>query len=220
MFFKAPVTTPQGGRVQERQRDGAGRVLGLLRMCARVSLSSVRGVAHPAWTVVIRGERGGPVRGIEHRQTDEVTQVPETGQPARVREDRSLRVRVRPSERPEEGDVLHQRQHHEADRRSVPQGVRRDCRGVSGTGERALDCRYRHGAAGGHARDFRCGRDAESLRRYPFRRGRARWRGRWAWPGRRTSANMAAMFEAIHGSAPRRAGQRSGEPVRIAATAA
>ena len=52
--------------------------------------------------------------------------VPQADLAAGLREDRPLRLRVRAGTTPQEGHLLHQRQHHEDDRRSVPQGLRRD----------------------------------------------------------------------------------------------
>ena len=85
-------------------------------------------------------------------------------------------------------------------------------RGVSRHRERALDRRHRRGEDGRHAGSVRRDRDAESVRRHPVRRCRADRRHRSAWPARRTSAITCAMFEAIHGSAPRRAGQNLANP--------
>ena len=53
------------------------------------------------------------------------------------REDRPLRLRVRAPQQPQEGHLLHQRQHHEDDRRPVPQGLRRDRRASTPTSRRS-----------------------------------------------------------------------------------
>ena len=44
------------------------------------------------------------------------------------RKNRPLRLRIRPPAQPQEGHLLHERQHHEDDRRPVPQGLRRNRR--------------------------------------------------------------------------------------------
>src|ERR1039458_7586201 len=64
-------------------------------------------------------------------------------------------------------------QHHEDDRRPVPQGFRRNRRAVPGHPEGGLDRGHRRRQDGRHAGCVRRHRDAESLRRYPLRRGRA-----------------------------------------------
>ena len=89
--------------------------------------------------------------------------------------------------------------------------------GVPGHREGALDRRHRRGQARRHARGLRRDRDAEPLRRHPLgRRGADRRFGR---PRRLapTSASTCAMFEAIHGSAPRRAGPEPRQSVGAAA---
>ena len=64
--------------------------------------------------------------GIEYQLTPERDAVPEADLAAGLREDRPLRLRIRAPAQPQEGHLLHQRQHHEDDRRSLPQGLRRD----------------------------------------------------------------------------------------------
>ncbi len=74
-------------------------------------------------------ERGGPLR--RHRVPADPptsTQCLKLITRPGSREDRPLRLRVRAAQQPQEGDLLHQRQHHEDDRRPLPQGLRRDRR--------------------------------------------------------------------------------------------
>ena len=70
---------------------------------------------HPGMDVVIVRENEEDLyAGIEHQQTDEVIQCLKLISAARLRKDRPLRLRVRASQQPQEGHLLHQRQHHEA----------------------------------------------------------------------------------------------------------
>ncbi len=65
-------------------------------------------------------------------------------------------------------------------------------------------------AAGDEPVAVRRDRHDQPVRRHPVRRDRRAWWAAWAWRPRPTSASDAAIFEAVHGSAPghRRQGHR------------
>ena len=161
-------------------------------------------------------ERGGPLRRDRVPADALRLRVPEADHAAGLREDRALRLRVRAQERPQEGDLLHQRQHHEADGRPLPQGLRRDRRAISRHPERALDRGHRRRQAGRLSRGLR--RD-----RMPNLYGdilsdvAAQIAGSVGLAGSANIGESFAMFEAIHGSAPRRRGPEPGEPLGPAA---
>ena len=118
---------PAGRRLQEPQRHHA-KDAGPVRQRAAVRL--LPPVHRHQASEHGRGdrprERRGPLR--RHRVPAEPGSdvVHQADLAAGQREDRALRVRVRAAPQPQEGHLLHERQHHEDDRRSVPQGLRRD----------------------------------------------------------------------------------------------
>ena len=131
---------------------------------------------------------------------------------ARLREDRPLRLRVRARQQPQEGHLLHQGQHHEDDRRPVPQGLRRDRRrstrrSRTSTGSstsarpswptrpRSFDVIVMPNLYGDILSDVA-----------------AQIAGSVGLAGSANIGDGCAMFEAIHGSAPRRAGQNLANP--------
>ena len=115
MFLKAPITTPQGGGFKSLNVT-TRKTLGLyanVRPC--VSYHPFVDTKHPTMDVVIVRENEEDLyAGIEHRQTDDVVQCLKLITPAGLREDRPLRLRVRAPQQPQEGHLLHERQHHEA----------------------------------------------------------------------------------------------------------
>ncbi len=152
VFFKAPITTPQGGGFKSLNVTARKR-LGLyanIRPCVAYA-PYVRHEASRHGCGDRARERRGSVRG--HRVPAEPRRdgVPQNHFAPGHREDRAVRLRIREAEWPEKGHLLHERQHHEDDRRSLPQNLRRDRRGVSGHREGTLDCRHRRGEAGGYA---------------------------------------------------------------------
>ena len=173
VFLKAPITTPQGGGFKSLNVT-VRKTLGMyanVRPC--VAYAPFIETKHPEHGRGDRpGERRGPLRRHRAPADRRGRAVPEADQPAGLREDLPLRLRVRTRLRPQEGHVLHEGQHHEDDRRSVPQGVRRGRRRVPRHRERALDHRHRRRQDGRHARGLRRHRHAEPLRRHPLRRGR------------------------------------------------
>ena len=126
---ESPHHDPSGRRIQEPERHHPQDPRPL-RQCAPLRLlPPVRRNQAPGHGRRHRPrERRGPLR--RHRVPPDARRlrVPEVDHPAGLREDRSIRVRVRPAQRPQEGHLLHERQHHEADRRPFPQGLRRDRR--------------------------------------------------------------------------------------------
>ena len=132
VFLKAPITTPQGGGFKS------------LNVTTRKTLgqyANVRPVRflpplhrHQASQYGRRDrarERRGSLR--RHRVSDDARShvLHQADLAAGQREDRALRLRVRAPAQSQEGHLLHEGQHHEDDRRPVPQGVRRDRRAVS-----------------------------------------------------------------------------------------
>ena len=64
-------------------------------------------------------------------------------------------------------------------------------------------------------RGLRRAAGADHVRRHPLRRRRGPRRRPRAWRRARTSATSAAVFEAVHGSAPRHAGQNRANPFAL-----
>ncbi len=127
VFLKAPITTPQGGGFKSLNVT-TRKTLGLyanVRPC--VVLPPVR---RDQASRHGRGDRARKRRGSvrRHRVPADAGSdlVPQADLAAGQREDRPLRLRIRAPAQPQEGHLLHQRQHHEDDRRPVPQGLRRD----------------------------------------------------------------------------------------------
>ena len=217
VFLKAPITTPQGGGFKSLNVT-TRKTLGLyanIRPC--VSYHPYVDTKHPGMDVVIVRENEEDLyAGIEHQQTARCGAVPEADLAAGLGEDRPLRVRVRAPQQPQEGHLLHQRQHHEDDRRPLPQGLRRDRRRVSGHREGALDRRHRRREDGRHAGSVRRHRDAESVRRHPLRRRRADRRlGRAGRLGQHRRPVRDVRSDSRLGAAACRA--EPGQPVRAAA---
>ena len=109
VFYKGPITTPQGGGFKSLNVT-VRKSLGLfanVRPC--VAYAPAIESRHPRMDVVI-------VRENE----EDLYAVLEADLPAGLRADRSLRLRLCPSERQAEGHMLHQRQYHEAHRRPFP----------------------------------------------------------------------------------------------------
>jgi isocitrate dehydrogenase len=119
VFLKAPITTPQGGGFKSLNVT-TRKALGLyanVRPC--VSYHPFVKTKHPRMDVVIVRENEEDLyAGIEHRQTIDVEQCLKI-----ITRHRALRLRLRPRPQPEESHLLHQGQHHEADRRPVPPGL-------------------------------------------------------------------------------------------------
>ena len=139
VFLKAPDHDAPGRRLQEPQRHDPQDPRPLRQRPALRLLPPLRrdqasrdGRRHRA------RERGGPLRRRSSIGSDaRRLRVPEADHPPGLREDRPLRLRVRAPQQPQEGHLLHQRQHHEDDRRPLPQGLRRDRRAVSRTSSRS-----------------------------------------------------------------------------------
>ena len=212
VFYKAPITTPQGGGFKSLNVTARKR-LGLyanIRPC--VAYHPYVDTKHPGMDVVIVRENEEDLyAGIEYQLSSRRHGVPQAHLASRQRKDRPLRLRIREAEWPQEGHLLHERQHHEDDRRSLPQDLRRDRRGVSGHREGALDRRHRRGETGRHAEAF----DVIVM---PNLYGdilsdvAAQIAGSVGLAGSANVGITASMFEAIHGSAPRRAGQNLANP--------
>ncbi len=192
VFLKAPITTPQGGGFKSLNvttRKTLGQYANV-RPC--VSYHPFIDTKHPNMDVVIVRENEEDLYA-GHRIPDDARSdvLHQADLAAGQRKDRALRVRVRAAAQSQEGHLLHEGQHHEDDRRPVPQGVRRDRRAVSGYREGSLDRGYRRGEDGRHAGGVRRDRDAESLRRHSERRGGADRRVRWDLRVRPISARAA-----------------------------
>ena len=127
VFLKAPITTPQGGGFKSLNvttRKTLGQYANV-RPC--VSYHPFIDTKHPNMDVVIVRENEEDLyAGIEYQLTPEVTSLHQADLAAGQREDRPLRLRIRAPAQPQEGHLLHEGQHHEDDRRPVPQGLRRD----------------------------------------------------------------------------------------------
>ena len=153
VFLKAPITTPQGGGFKSLNVT-TRKTLGLyanVRPC--VSYHPFVDTKHPNMDVVIVRENEEDLLRRHRVPADpEGDVVHQADLAAGLREDRALRLRVRAAAQPQEGHLLHEGQHHEDDRRAVPQGLRRDRRGVSGHPEGRLDRGHRRGQDGRHAR--------------------------------------------------------------------
>ena len=142
--------------------------------------------------------------------------MPEADLPPGEREDRPLRLRVRAPQRAQEGDLLHQGQHHEDDGRPLPPRLRRARRRLPRARQGALDRRHRRRQARRLARDLRRDRDAEPLRRHPLRRRRPDRRlGRPRRLGQHRRPGGDVRGDPRLGAAPRRPEPR--QPVRAAA---
>ena len=127
VFLKAPITTPAGRRFQEPQRDhpqDAGPVR--QRPPVRVLPSVRRHQASRHGCGDRSRERRRPVRGHRIPAHAGSHLLHQADLPAGQREDRPLRLRIRPPAQSQEGHLLHEGQHHEDDRRALPQGLRRD----------------------------------------------------------------------------------------------
>ena len=168
---------------------------------------------HPAMDVVIVRENEEDLyAGIEHQQTDEVMQCLKLISRPGSREDRPLRVRIRAPQQPQEGHLLHQRQHHEDDRRPLPQGLRRD-RAPS-----IPDIEKEHWIVDIGAAKLADTPEAFDVIVMPNLYGdilsdvAAQIAGSVGLAGSANIGEQCAMFEAIHGSAPRRAGQNLANP--------
>jgi isocitrate dehydrogenase len=119
--LKAPITTPQGGGYKSLNVT----IRKSLNLFANVrpSKSYAPFVAspHPGMDlVIIRENEEDLYAGIEHQQTDEVTQVLKLITRPRLGAHHPLRLRVRARLRPPQGHLHDQGQHHEAHRRPVP----------------------------------------------------------------------------------------------------
>ncbi len=82
-------------------------------------------------------ERRGPLRRHRVPAQPRSDGMPQAHLPARLRKDRPLRLRIRQNQLPQEGHLLHEGQHHEDDRRPLPQGFRRNRRRIPGHRERS-----------------------------------------------------------------------------------
>ena len=129
VFLKAPITTPQGGGFKSLNvttRKTLGQYANV-RPC--VSYHPFIDTKHPNMDVVIVRENEEDLyAGIEYQLTPGSDVLHQADLAAGQREDRALRLRVRAPAQPQEGHLLHEGQHHEDDRRAVPQGFRRDRR--------------------------------------------------------------------------------------------
>ena len=138
--------------------------------------------------------------------------MPEAHLAARHGEDRPLRVRVRAAQQPEEGHLLHQRQHHEDHRRPLPQDLRRDRARVSRTSRTST------GSSTSARPSWPTRPRTSTCVVLPNLYGdvlsdvAAQIAGSVGLAGSANIGEHIAMFEAIHGSAPRRAGQNLANP--------
>ena len=129
VLLKGPVTTPQGGGYKSLNVT-IRKTLGLyanVRPC--IGYHPFVQSLHPKMDlVIVRENEEDLYAGIEHRQTDEVFQclklITRPGCEKIVR----YAFEYARSHGRQEGHLHEQGQHHEDDRRPVPQGVRRDAR--------------------------------------------------------------------------------------------
>ena len=129
-----------GRRLQERQRKPA-QVAGAVRQPAPVrGLPPLHRHPPPGHG---RGDRARERRGHlrRHRAPPERggLPVPEADHAPGLRAHRALCLRIRAQPRPPQAHLHDQGQHHEAHRRPVPPGLRRDRRRISRAGGRAHD---------------------------------------------------------------------------------
>jgi isocitrate/isopropylmalate dehydrogenase len=120
VFYKAPITTPQGGGFKSLNVT-VRKTLGLyanVRPCS--AYAPFIATKHPDLNVVIvRENEEEPLCRHRAPANRRSVSVLEDHLAPRLREDCAVRIRVCASAWPQEGDVLHQRQHYEAHRRPV-----------------------------------------------------------------------------------------------------
>ena len=124
VFLKAPITTPQGGGFKSLNvttRKTLGQYANV-RPC--VSYHPFIDTKHPNMDVVIVRENEEDLRGHRVPADPGGHFLHQADFAAGEREDHPLRVRVRPPAQSQEGHVLHEGQHHEDDRRAIPQDLR------------------------------------------------------------------------------------------------
>ena len=122
---------PPGRRIQEPERHHAQDAGAVRQRAPLRGLRSLCATRHPQMDVVIVRENEEDLYGgIEHRQTDQVMQCLKLITRPGCEKIVPPRLRIRSPQRPQEGHLHHQGQHHEDDRWAVPPGLRRDCRRV------------------------------------------------------------------------------------------
>ena len=170
--------------------------------------------------VLIRENTEGLYSGIEHYI--KIGDDPQRGgrvdrrhHAVRVGAHRPLRVRVRARARAQEGHARPQGEHPQVLAGAVPRGRAADREGVRGPRRvRGADRRRDGDAARDQARSVRRHRHDEPVRRHPLRSRSPGSSAGWASRPARTSASDAAIFEAVHGTAPDIAGKGDRQPGR------
>ena len=166
--------------------------------------------------VIVRENEEDLYAGIEYRQTGDVMQCLKLiTRPGCERIVRYAFAYARRNGR-QQGHVLHQGQHHEADRRPLPQGLRRGRRRSSPTSPTSTGSWTSARPSWPTPRELRRRRHTQPLRRHPVRRGRADRRLRRA---RRLREHRPAVRHVRSDPRLRSAagGAERGEPLRPAA---
>ena len=166
--------------------------------------------------VIVRENTEDLYAGIEHMVGRDAAESIKIITRSRLRADRPLRLRVRRRQRPPQGHGRAQGEHHEALRRPVPRELPDDRRRLRGPDRVRGPHRRQHvHAAGPEAGAVRRAGAAEPLRRHrerPLRRASSAASASRRAP---TSATEAAVFEPVHGSAPKYAGQNKANPTAL-----
>ena len=170
--------------------------------------------------VVVRENTEDLYSGLEHVVVPGVVEsikiITEKASPAH----RPLRLRLRAEERAQARDRRPQGQHHEALGRPLPrllprggQGLPRDRRTTrsSSTTAACSSC------STPRASTCCCSRTSTATSSPTCARASS---AAWAWPRAPTSARTAAIFEAVHGSAPDIAGKNLANPMALILSAA
>jgi isocitrate dehydrogenase len=164
--------------------------------------------------VVVRENVEDLYAGIEYMQTPGVAEAAQADLAQGLREDRAPGLRVRALRGPQEGALRDQVEHHEDDRGHAQAHVRGGGEGVSRDRGAAHHRRQLRAPAGALPRVVRSHHHDEHERGHPLGPDVGADRGLGFAP----SANLGtdyAIFEAVHGSAPKYAGKNVINPTAV-----